>query len=448
MPVENTIAITLQDLKTIIHGLKMASLAFVEDDAVDEIEAMISSLPGPEELNGYVTTPDSLKKIQEQIGGIMRLIEVYSKRDQEYKTRYKSRTGLPPRYKVLDWENNKMSSSRDSKNKLVKDIVKLSRAVDDDGLSVFSMDLLSCAKEMRDNNSLPIEKLYDATKDFVKSARFINAGLRKEAQALTDIDISMGDVTEGFGQIGAWFDTVLNSIWEKQDYLSKNPKTSGFMNQLKSIWQQVAQLKENTDAQTSKIVEITSQMEQSMEELIPQSVSHQGKTYEIEYIDDTTPGEEGWQTAVVNIDGQMYTVQRGADGKNVVGPAVESAQAPEVSQEQEQAQEQEQEQANISTQQGQQSQQETGVSETTSTGEEPRLEMLDRNQLITMIQTAVPKVWQEGFNGKAVAQLSDKEMRQALKDNIGEKSLPQYVKQVYDKAASRVFNLKAYSVIK
>ena len=105
MPIDNKIDLTLDELKTIIHGLRMSTLSFVEDNALDEIKAMIKALPLPEAIDKLVTIPMGIKGIQRDVGNIMRLIELYGKRDIEFKTRYKSRTGLPPRYKVLDWRS-------------------------------------------------------------------------------------------------------------------------------------------------------------------------------------------------------------------------------------------------------------------------------------------------------------------------------------------------------
>ena len=79
--------VTLQDLRAIIHGLKMATFSFVEEGALTEIKSMIKSLPSPEGINAL--EPGMVKSVQADIGNIMRLIEVYGKRDMEYKTRYK-----------------------------------------------------------------------------------------------------------------------------------------------------------------------------------------------------------------------------------------------------------------------------------------------------------------------------------------------------------------------
>lgn len=93
---------TFNELKQIILGLRMSTLSFVEEGAISEIQSMIKSLPSPEELEKSFDDIESIKRLQNDIGGIMRLIEIYGKKDAEYNVRYKSRTGLPPRYKILE----------------------------------------------------------------------------------------------------------------------------------------------------------------------------------------------------------------------------------------------------------------------------------------------------------------------------------------------------------
>jgi len=128
---KQSIDFTLRELREIILGLRMSGLSFVEDGAISEIQAMIKSLPSAEDLEKHYSNPESLKQLQKDVGGIMRLIEIYGKRDGEYKVRYKSRTGLPPRYKVMEWRepmqqaaknNNKIISTV---NKVVKGLKKL-----------------------------------------------------------------------------------------------------------------------------------------------------------------------------------------------------------------------------------------------------------------------------------------------------------------------------------
>lgn len=104
MPTEPKLSI--EEIRTIIHGLKMSGLSFIEEGAKEEIQAMINALPSSEMIDKLAQTPASIKHLLRDVGNIMKIIEMYGKRDIEYKTRYKSRTGLPPRYKVLDWKKS------------------------------------------------------------------------------------------------------------------------------------------------------------------------------------------------------------------------------------------------------------------------------------------------------------------------------------------------------
>jgi len=131
-------------LRVIILGLKMSSLAFVEADALDEIRSRIKNLPSPETLNNLAETPRSLKEVRRDIGEIMEMINAYSQRDGEFKARYKSRTGLPPRYKVLEWKDMMQQNA----NNLVRQLIKISASIDEVDEDI-SKDLIECAKCIR-----------------------------------------------------------------------------------------------------------------------------------------------------------------------------------------------------------------------------------------------------------------------------------------------------------
>jgi hypothetical protein len=131
--------LTIQDLKEIITGLKISGLSHVENDDLDEIKGMIKSLPSSEKVDEMAENKNSLDKLKSHIGGIMRLIELYSKRNGEYKTRYKSRTNLPPRYKVMDFQ---------SKAKTIKEIIRISSKIDENGDGELSSSLITLAKSI------------------------------------------------------------------------------------------------------------------------------------------------------------------------------------------------------------------------------------------------------------------------------------------------------------
>jgi len=182
MAIDNTVDLPTDELKVIIHALRMSNLAFVEDNAIDEIRAMIKALPLPEQIDQLtVNHPMSIKNLQKDIGNIMRLIELYGKRDVEFKTRYKSRTGLPPRYKVLDWR----SKMKDEVKASVREIVKLSADLDGKGYGEISSSLNKFASKI-------VQDQFDESELDKIAAAFQKEGLEKEAQWLQKMKGFMG----------------------------------------------------------------------------------------------------------------------------------------------------------------------------------------------------------------------------------------------------------------
>jgi hypothetical protein len=96
--------IELEDMRVMIHGLKMSGLAFVETDALDPINDRIKNLPSAEELILMYQNPRDVERICAEVGRIMELIDYYGTKNAEYKSRYKAKTKLPPRYKNLEWK--------------------------------------------------------------------------------------------------------------------------------------------------------------------------------------------------------------------------------------------------------------------------------------------------------------------------------------------------------
>jgi hypothetical protein len=302
--------LTIEELKEIIHALKMENFAYLEVGAVDEIKAMIKVLPAPEKIDRMTIFPHAFKEIQNAIGNIMRLIETYGKRGMEFKVRYKSRTELPPRYKVLDWSKSMPTISTTAKrNNLVRDLVKLSSVLENEDKIKLSQGFIDCAKKIQ-NNDMPLKDLYLLTKEALNN----DNGLIKEAQALTDINLDFTDITNGLQQVSTWFESIQQSIQNKYDYLQKNPKTQAFIKQLGNIWKQVGQLSNNTNTQISQIEQTTQNMANEMSKsLVPESIMVEGKAVNIEWEDD--PTEPGYQMAVVNINNKKYKVQEDEKGK-------------------------------------------------------------------------------------------------------------------------------------
>jgi hypothetical protein len=319
MEIDNKVDLTREEIKTIVHGLRMSTLSFVEDNAVDEIEAMIKALPLPEEIDKM----ESIKDLQANVGKIMRIIEIYSKRDMEYKTRYKSRTGLPPRYKVLDWSTKKMEPN--VKASLVQGLIKISEETEKEGKILLSKGFIDCARKVAQDKYF-LGDLYFLTKEALK----IDNGLRKEAQALTDINLDFSDITNGLQNVSGWLKAVQSYILAKHEYLSKHPKTQVFLKQLGNIWKQVGELSESTDKQISTIKQTTQDVQNTMEkDLVPKSIMVGNQAVKINWEDD--PTEPGYQRAVIDFNGKKYEVQEDQNGKRslkeiVVTPTATTSQ--------------------------------------------------------------------------------------------------------------------------
>ena len=125
-PTPKPAALGIQDLRAIIHGLKMSGFSYIGDEVMrDRISFMIEDLPTPESLMSMADTPLDIKHIQQQVGEIMRLIETGGARDENFKVRYEVKKAMPPRYKVLKWRGA-------MKNKgLTSELVRISATADD-----------------------------------------------------------------------------------------------------------------------------------------------------------------------------------------------------------------------------------------------------------------------------------------------------------------------------
>lgn len=151
--------LTFRDLKDDVLTLKMSTLSDVEESAANEILAMIKGLPGPEVLDSL--DAGGIKSVKKAIGRIRTLIEQYSKRDMEYKARYKSKKGMPPRYKVINWRDN-----MNSKASVVKEMVRVSSVADEKGYGEFSDKLLVSAKKIMNDESVDFSELQVMAKKY------------------------------------------------------------------------------------------------------------------------------------------------------------------------------------------------------------------------------------------------------------------------------------------
>lgn len=137
----------VQDLRAIIHGLKMSGFAFIQDEEIKEqVSFLLGSLPSPENLDSLLESPQELKHVQEHVGEIMNLIEQGSRKDESFKVRYQAKTNMPPRYKVLKWRSAMGNSD------LTKNLIKISVLADNNNEPAIAEKAIDLAKKAKTNN--------------------------------------------------------------------------------------------------------------------------------------------------------------------------------------------------------------------------------------------------------------------------------------------------------
>jgi len=95
--------LSAMDLRVIILGLKVSMFNINDESVSNDICHRIDALPSAEAINTVLGNDDSFMIVRQEVGSIMELVDKYGSRDKEYKIRYKAKTGLDPRYKVLDY---------------------------------------------------------------------------------------------------------------------------------------------------------------------------------------------------------------------------------------------------------------------------------------------------------------------------------------------------------
>ena len=310
---DTTISITVGELKVIIHGLKMSMLTFVEEGACDEIKAMISALPESEAIDALSAVPMAINNLQKDIGNIMRLIELYGKRDVEYKTRYKSRTGLPPRYKVLEWRGAMKQSAN---KKLIGYLIKTSSVVDNMGYGDISEQFLKFAKNAM-NDSLSAMDLINVTADTFNKIGFTDDAnkIRKIAQTY---DLGTQDITDGIQQLNQVINSVYNIVKQRGEQLKNIPSAKNVATLLGNLQASIAGFYTSIQKPVKELEKALPQIQQATEAALPTSVHDKldNKVYKIQWTDvDPQTGE---QTAyVTKKDGKNYEVQREDSGQLV-----------------------------------------------------------------------------------------------------------------------------------
>lgn len=92
------------EMQVIIKALKMNGFAFIEREALDGLNDMISKLPNPSQVTEIYQTPRDVERLCAEIGTIASVIDYYGTKGQEYRSRFTSLTKLPPRHKTLDYQ--------------------------------------------------------------------------------------------------------------------------------------------------------------------------------------------------------------------------------------------------------------------------------------------------------------------------------------------------------
>ena len=100
---DNLSTLTEEAMQAIIHNLKMNGLSFIERDAIGEITQMINRLPSPQDITTIYQSPREVERLCAEVGVIMSVIDYYGTKGEEYRSRFKAKTKLPPRYKTLKW---------------------------------------------------------------------------------------------------------------------------------------------------------------------------------------------------------------------------------------------------------------------------------------------------------------------------------------------------------
>lgn len=207
--------LTLQDMRVIIHGLKMSGFAYIEPEALDQIKFRIKSLPNPEELNSLGDDPASLKRIAKEVGEIMKLLEAYGKKGPEFKARFESLKGMPPRYKVLEWRKANMNNTE-----FVRQVIRLSAVVDSKGHGDLAIQLNSLAKNAMENKETQEEVLTVtealSSVNMEKEAQGIRGWFRDRGQAKRNVKQEQSDLKI--------LTQIQNGIWQARQQLENGIK--------------------------------------------------------------------------------------------------------------------------------------------------------------------------------------------------------------------------------
>jgi len=319
--------IVAADLRVIILALKLEEFNIEDEQVKNDVYDRIKRLPSAESINVLASNDNVMHNLRSQVGQILEIVDKHDKRDMDYKVRYKARTGLAPRHKVLEWRR-----SAQVKNDIIKNIVCISSDADKEGFVTLSKDLLDCAKRLSKNEDI-FEKFSNTVIKFAKNTTKDPRGLLKEAQHAAEMDFSMEDIQQGTQNIKAWIDYMMQSITKLYQFKGK-AGAKPLMDRLEKVWTSLSKLKGSVEPQLDKVNEESLAIGTDMgEQLTAKSVTvrdAQGnpQVVAIEYKPD--PDNPEWQVAVITHpkDGKQYVVNKDeTTGKLGLGREYGAAQA-------------------------------------------------------------------------------------------------------------------------
>jgi hypothetical protein len=245
--------LSLQDLRAIIHGLKMAGFTSVDEGAADHIKFRINSLPSAEALSQISQNPKAFRDIIVEVGEIMRIVEAYSKQGSEYSARFKSKKKLPPRYKVLEWRKDMKNEKeiQNDKKAAVVTFVKMSSDMDNIGHGIISGKLLKCASSIQSESYSQQE-----VDDVVTLLK--NAGLENEA-------IKVATIGGFLGGIG----NVFKNVWQKGVAGGLEGDFNDIARRIERVYGKMQKL--TADSQKSNNPQVTQQMKHLMSAIVSAS---------------------------------------------------------------------------------------------------------------------------------------------------------------------------------
>lgn len=224
--IDNIDKLSAFDLRVIILGLKVANFNINDEEMNDTIVKEISSLPSAEKINTLLEEEESFRNLRRKVGEIISTISKYSKRDIENRDRYKAKTGLNPRYKVLDYINAENKS-----NKVHKQAgwwENISKGITDTfgGKQEETVDVV---KQVSSNLFKARESLYDSYREVLKSlfdARQLSSNLSgQEADVIKgmvdELEDSIKDIKDPMVDLNWSLEKMNNFVEEKKQEIAR-----------------------------------------------------------------------------------------------------------------------------------------------------------------------------------------------------------------------------------